>query len=211
MKPQKFSGALAASAVLFCAFFITGFATADEARPASKEAREKIDSRDDLRDLLGTGPVGPNARLSDRMAESAKRLGKDLDAGPGTQLIQQRILEDLDALIDHMNKKRRSPKDGPVEDGPTAPAEPGDDPGKAKVNPPIAPVDAKSPGDKSSVSSAATQPAKKPVRFEDCSEVFMQISPRTVKAGIEGSTEQISPKYQKLTEDYYRRIAQAGK
>ena len=66
---------------------------------------DKLDEGELKDDLLGNnagqdGEKGDAARVGDRMARSKQRLSLSRDPGEVTQTIQQRILGDLDAMIE---------------------------------------------------------------------------------------------------------------
>lgn len=205
----------AALVVLVCSQFMFTASAANEVRKveedraAQREAVEKVERRETDSELLGTRAGDLISHASNRMADSARRLGKELDAGKETQVIQQRIMEDLEKLIEEAKKPQKSPpppKGGLV--GPAGEKKPEGPPMGQQAGPMPSPAD--TAAEKSEV-KAGEKPSGTRTEFKETREVFMRISPRVIPAVIEGSTEKIPSKYEKMTHDYYRGVAQAGR
>jgi hypothetical protein len=150
--------------------------------------------------------------VGDRMARSRQRLAINSDPGRVTQIIQDRILQDFDVLIDQSRKQeaeiRNPPKDSQSPQKQSRPGEQmakadnqGNKPGSPKANPVANPAQvsaANAPG------NAATDLSKE---IKESLAEWGQVTPRLRDAQIEGSSETIIEQYRKLTEDYYRSLA----
>ncbi|HSI33620.1 MAG: hypothetical protein ACAI43_18215 [Phycisphaerae bacterium] len=208
-------GALAASALAFCALFAPVALAADDkpaSRPSKAEARNAVDDKETSAELLGQRSSDVINHAKDRMSDSAQRLGRRYDPGAQTQEIQDRIVKDLDELIELARKQKEAEKKNPPKDpcGPCLPTDPKSNPaGQQPVGPPTV-TDAKSPAGQSATSPGNPASTARS-DFQERGEVFLRVSPRTRDAVIEGSTEKAPDKYAKLTEAYYRGVAQAGK
>jgi len=215
MMKQLLCSAPAALVVLVCSHFTLTVSAANEARrggdtdpPAPMEIRERVDRRETTGELLGTRSTDIAGRASDRMEESSRRLAKQLDAGKETQVIQQKIMEDLEKLAEAVKKERNSPPPKGGDVGPAGEPKDGAPAGQQKVGEKPGPGSA---GAEKSVATAGEKPAARPADFEERREVFMRVSPRVRGAVMEGATEKAPSKYEKMTEDYYRGVAQAGR
>ena len=208
-------GALAASALSFCAFLAPLALAADDkpaSRPTKAETRNAVDDRETSAQLLGQRSSDVINHARDRMSDSAQRLARRLDPGAQTQEIQGRIVKDLDELIALAQKQKEAEKKNPPKHpcGPCRLGEPKPSPaGQQPVGQPTV-TDAKSPAGNSATSPGNPAPTARS-DFQERGEVFLRVSPRTRDAVIEGSTEKAPDKYAKLTEAYYRGVAQAGK
>jgi hypothetical protein len=156
--------------------------------------------------------------VGDRMARSRQRLALNNDPGKTTQVIQDRILLDLDSLIDQSRKQASA----------MAAAQPGSQPGQKMQQPKsgrqVADVQAKgSIKGEAHNRTSGTNPKPNSVSpgqagiNEDLSKEIKEsaaewgrISPRTRNAVIEGADEQIIEKYRKYVEDYYKGVAVKG-
>lgn len=199
------SAPAALCAVWFCAFSISVV----RAETPPKEVVRTVDDQelDDV--LLGKRADDLLSRVQGRMDESTTRLAREADAGADTQEVQRRILEDLDQLIEAAKKQAQKKKDcKPCAGGGPAEAKPAD--GQQKVGQ-SKPNDAATAAANSDKPAAATVARVTPTEFVERREAFMRISPRVIPGVIEGATEQVSEKYRKLTEDYYKAVARAGK
>lgn len=202
MKQMLVTGAPAALMLCLCALCVA------QQQPTTRELRERIDDRETREDLLGQ----TRQRVLERMDQSTFRLKREFDPGRTTQIIQERILEDLDKVINELARRKREEKP-PKGPGPDEPGVPGDpDPRNSPSRP--GPVDDninQTPADKSGL-TRADRDLKPSSELRQRGEVFLEVVPRNVRKDvIEGATEYIIPKYRKLTEDYYRGVATAAR
>jgi len=181
---------------------------------AGKEQVEKQELGDDLlqgapdpeKIMKGTADVGS------RMARSRQRLALSSDPGKTTQLIQDRIILDLDGLIDQARKQECQPG----QPDPQMAQKPGEKkeqrptgvqannqgkPGQAK------PSQGKTPAANSSPPGPAATNTDLSQAINESSREWGKLSPRTRDADLEGASEQVLEKYRKLVEDYYRGVS----
>ena len=157
--------------------------------------------------------------VGDRMARSRQRLAIKNDPGKTTQLIQERILIDLDTLIDQAKKQAAAckPGQGQGQQGKgeqmararaqrqvaDVQAKPGEKPGNPKENGQNAAQQSTAPGE-------AARREELNARMEESAAEWGRISPRTRAAVQEGADEQVIEKYRRYVEDYYRGMAVRG-
>jgi hypothetical protein len=190
----------------------------DPSRLLPEEAKQEDVENDELdKNLLDDKPAAEQEEtqaglVGDRMARSRQRLAINSDPGRVTQIIQDRILQDFDVLIDQSRKQeaeiRNPPKDSQSPQKQSRPGEQmakadnqGNKPGSPKANPVANPAQvsaANAPG------NAATDLSKE---IKESLAEWGQVTPRLRDAQIEGSSETIIEQYRKLTEDYYRSLA----
>ncbi len=181
--------------------------------------KEDVENQELDQDLLGQKTdaerIEKNTNLiGDRMARSRQRLGLNKDAGKITQVIQDRIVVDLEKLIEESRKQ---------ECNGTGQSKPGM---AQKQAPPRAtgvivqngkPKEGQSKpnrGSSPAANSSAPQPTATQTdlsqQIKETSAEWGKISPRLRDAVIEGSSEQIIEKYRKFVEDYYKGLSQQG-
>jgi hypothetical protein len=167
------------------------------------------------------GPVGgdPKAqketkqlnRVGDRMARSRQRLALDNDPGKITQEIQKRIIVDLDDMIKQAQQTmaQGQPKPG------QKPGQPQQQPGQQQAGQQQAgnsqQNNAQQAAQNSTVSQGVKPNADLSQKINESAREWGAISPRARDAVIEGATEQIPKKYEKLINDYYRGVSTGGK
>ncbi len=147
--------------------------------------------------------------IGDRMARSRQRLAINHDPGKTTQKIQERILIDLDQLIEASRRQQQQQQmaggqsSGQQQRRPSQGQQPqGTQEGTAQRNTSTeAAQESTAPG-----AAAIPNPPEGDIR-ETMAEWGSKLPPRLRDAVIEGSSEKIIEKYKALTEDYYRSIA----
>jgi hypothetical protein len=145
--------------------------------------------------------------VGQRMARSKQRLALDHDPGKTTQLIQERILKNLDHLIELSRQQQAQMKPGKGKGGqaqkPQVAVKPQEG-GESKPNQGKQPAGSEklSPGQKPNPDTS------KDIR-EQASE-WGHLTPRERDAIIEGTNDTIIPKYKRLTEDYYEAMGKKG-
>lgn len=184
----------------------------EEAKADSVENQELDNSL--LTGKPGAQPVQNDVGLvGQRMARSRQRLAINDDDGKITQLIQQKIVSNLDDLIQMSRKKlaqSQSPPPPPKGGGekmaraqPNSGAKPQNSSPKSGVqsascNHPAQGENARHPGNEAADTST-------PIR--QSAREWGAISPRTRQAVIDGASEQPIDKYKKLVDDYYKSLA----
>jgi hypothetical protein len=153
-------------------------------------------------------------RVRELMDESKRRL-ESADPGEETQQVQERIMARLDELIAQMEADREQRekeqqqrqsrcggrKDGTVCGGAGKPA-PGSGAAEARGTG-SAGEEPGHGGDGSDTAAAAS-----PEELTEAVEGWARVHPRLREPVIEGATEQVSEKYERLVADYYRCVAE---
>ena len=141
-----------------------------------------------------------------RMARSRQRLALDTDPGKTTQLIQERIVMNMDNLIQLARQQQAQCKPGPGQGQPqqAMKAQNQGSQGVSQQNQGTTPANSEklSPGGNNAADLS------KDIR-EKASE-WGQLTPRDRQAVIEGTHETIIPKYKRLTDDYYEMMGKKG-
>jgi hypothetical protein len=168
-------------------------AAAPESRPSTRAARDRVDDEQFQRDMLGESSASDaGSKARELMGESARRLVAR-DPGEGTQYVQEQIVQEIDRLIDELDRRPAPP---PPRKTPTRPVD-------GKDEAPAPPVRADTPrGNR----GGSTQPDPK----EDprpSPDAWGRISPRLRGPVVEGRSERVIAKYKSLVDDYYRAVA----
>jgi hypothetical protein len=151
--------------------------------------------------------------VGQRMARSRQRLALDADPGKTTQAIQDRILTNMDNLIQlaRQQQAQASAKPGKGQPGQGQKPQPNpgvkaDNQGKANQSQPnraASPANAEGRNGTDDTSASS-----KDIR-EKASE-WGGLTPREREAVIEGTSEHTITKYKKLTDDYYEVMGKKG-
>ncbi|HEX8522029.1 MAG TPA: DUF4175 family protein, partial [Tepidisphaeraceae bacterium] len=182
--------------------------------------KEDVDNQELDQELLGQKTdaerIEKNANLiGDRMARSRQRLALNKDPGKVTQVIQERIVIDLDKLIEESRQQQASgtPQqqqntNAQKQAAPRATGvvvqNPKDGKGQSKPNRGTTPAaNSSAPGQTSTQTNLSQE-------IKESGAEWGRISPRLRDAVIEGSSEQIIEKYRKFVEDYYKGVSQQG-
>ncbi|MFO0827719.1 MAG: hypothetical protein U0572_06165 [Phycisphaerales bacterium] len=181
---------------------------ANDAVPALDKAHDRVEKALDekaLEDLMRQALGG--------MRVSADRLSKETDYGLGTQRVQQDVIAKLDTLIDEAKKRCKKGQCKSQSSGQCNNPQPSDSqcnkPGDSKSKA----QEAKKPGSSRGATAAGAEPA--PVDPTDHNVVFDESRaewgklPERVRELIrQGSRDRIASLYQRMTEEYYRRMAE---
>src|SRR5204862_1726493 len=146
-------------------------------------------------------------RVGDRMARSRQRLALNNDPGKTTQIIQDRILQDMDILIEQARRQMAQARNAKPQEG---------DPQQAQSKPnnqqannqaaqqqPGSTTPAQTSRNTGGVATSA-QPGKD---LKGDGQEWGQISPRLRDAVMEGANDQMIEEYRKLIEDYKQAVA----
>lgn len=174
--------------------------------------KEQIENQEVDQDLLGGDPQAQKEtkqinRVGDRMARSRQRLALDADPGKVTQEIQKRIVVDITDMIKQAQQQQANSQPKPGQQ--PGQQQPGQQPGQQQGNQ-SQPNHAQNAAQQSTVSGGGSREAQLSAQINETNKEWGQISPRLRQAVIEGSTEKIPAKYQKLIEDYYRGVSTSG-
>jgi hypothetical protein len=197
--------------------------------PTKPLAEEAATGRDEDRaledDLLqgkpqdgGAGPSGGNLveNAANRMARSRQRLVTDADPGPITQQLQDRILKDLDQLIEEARRQDQQSSSSSSSKSQGGQSKPQPQTGNEQAN---NQGNQQQGGDQSgqgtqgaqnsnNAGASARDPGKQGGDLRERLAEWGAISPRQRQAIIEGAGDTPIEKYRTLIEDYYRSLAE---
>lgn len=159
--------------------------------------------------------------VGDRMARSRQRLAINNDPGKTTQVIQERILKDLDSLIEQSRRQQATASAQPKPGQPQQPGQKMQQPNAGqrqvaqntggKVNGPAMNKTSGSNPKPNSISPGQSGfDTDLSQQIKESAAEWGRISPRTRNAVIEGADEQIMDKYKRYVEDYYKGVAVKG-
>jgi len=150
------------------------------------------------------------ALVGDRMARARQRLAVDHDPGTTTQIIQDRILKDLDILIEQANQQSKAGKSGKSKPD-QKPGQPkpgqGEQPNNTQAGGPKQPNESKEGAKESTLGDGGPAQTATGEEIKEKMTEWGGTTPRQREAVIEGSSETVVEKYKKLVDDYYRSLA----
>lgn len=183
-----------------------------DGEPLPEEATlAQIDEKELEQELLGGKPGAKDKeidvrRIGDRMARVRQRLELDRNPGRVTQIIQKRILEDFDLLIEAARSQQQSggsPKPG---DGQQAPQP---DPGQQQAQ--NKGQNQQAGGQQAAADSNSTGPrgtqASRGKDIRETAEEWGRISARLRGPVLESRDETIIERYRRLIEDYTQAVS----
>ena len=151
-----------------------------------------------------------------RMARSRQRLALDNDPGKTTQAIQERILNNLDHLIQLARQQEAQAKPGqgqgqkpgqaqkPQQASGVKPQNQGENKGQSKPN------QGSSPAGSESLTGGGSTTADVSKDIREKASEWGHLTPRERDAIIEGMSERVIGKYKKITDDYYEMLSTKG-
>jgi hypothetical protein len=191
----------------------------DPAEMLPEEANEgDVEDEELVDDLLGEnagrgGDEGQVGVIGDRMARSRQRLALNQDPGKTTQIIQQRILQDIDSLIQQsqnqqqqqqqqqaQNQQQRRQQQQQQQDQ-QAQNQGENQPGQQQQQ----------PGQDAAQASRDTSPggaADPSAELLESMAEWGRLTPRQRAAILDSKDEQVIDKYRQLIEDYYKSLNQ---
>lgn len=185
----------------------------DDSAPAQDKASDRVDQALDekaIEDLMH--------QALGSMRVSAERLGKETDVGIGTQRVQQDVIAKLDALIEEAKKRCKGGKCGGSSSSCQNPGEQKDGDGKPgesqKSNESRSRKDAGKAAARASGSDAAgaepppIDPTDEGTLLDESRAEWGNLPERVRDLIRQGSRDRIAALYQRLTEEYYRRMAE---
>jgi len=175
---------------------------------------EKIDDDELIGSLLHDKPAADPAEKSiklvgARMSRSRDRLATAFDPGMTTQRIQDRIVKDLDVLID---MARQQQSNNPPPPPSNSPSKPGDQqqPANSQADgqgQQSKPNKSTTGAQESTASSADENAAKLSDEIKSTERMWGDNSPRNHEAVMEAQSEKAIERYRSFVEDYYRCLA----
>ncbi|MHC4429683.1 MAG: hypothetical protein ACYS0D_13920 [Planctomycetota bacterium] len=168
---------------------------------AQRQAREELE-----RELAETAIHDAFGVALEKMGLTADLLENELDAGLGTQRLQEEILSKLDELIDQAQKQRMSM---------SSQSQGQQDSSSAQQQPQPRPTD---PTGQQRTQSGESSPGGPPGRqdgdinrvLEETGSEWGNLPPRLRDELIQGRDDRPSSLYRRLTEEYYTRLAREG-
>jgi hypothetical protein len=166
-----------------------------------------------LQDKVSDDQTTNSVKLTgDRMARSRQRLALNNDPGKVTQEIQKRIQIDLDNLIKLAQQQQAQSKPGQGQ------PKPGDKsqqpkPGQQQGPQQVAKGDqhqekGQSPAQQSTFAQGGPPQVDISQDIKEQMKQWGQLHPRDRDAVLEGASEKVNPKYQKMVEDYFKSLSE---
>jgi hypothetical protein len=191
-----------------------------------EEAREEdVDNQELDQELLGNGKDEPEAdavvekvkKAGARMARSRQRLALNNDPGKVTQIIQKRIVVDIEELIKEAQRQSQSSPSsgqGSKKPGQAQQAKPGDQQGPQQAGKP-----AGTPGENSKTpansdpNSREGAPSAEDLAKEirESQEEWGKLFDRRREAVLEGGGQNVIRKYRQYVNDYYRSLSEKAR
>lgn len=149
--------------------------------------------------------------IGTRMARSKQRLALNLDPGKTTQIIQQRIIADLDLLIDQARQQQAQARNSPQQGQGQKQNQPqqGDQPAQANNQ-----GQGQQQMGQKTPAQDSTAGVRKQASQEDLAKQIQEtmqewggLTPRQRAAVIDGKNETVIETYRKLVEDYYKSLS----
>ena len=174
---------------------------------------EDVENQELDKELLTGDPTADKIEkqtnlVGDRMARSRQRLAINDDPGKTTQIIQDRILLDLDNLIEQSRRQLAQARNMPPQPGEQQP-QPQGQPKPQQANNQGQPQQqvASNPAQTSRVSGQQHANAKPGGAIKADDQEWGKISPRLRQAIMEGGSDQPVEEYKRLIEDYYKAVS----
>ena len=145
--------------------------------------------------------------IGNRMARSRQRLALNGDPGKVTQLIQKKILEDLDVLIEQARKQQAQSRnmDQQAKDQQKQQNQPAEANQQQQTQ---AQQNAKNPAQQSNANAGPNGDAEKSGKdIRENAAEWGKLTPRIRDAVLDSKDETVIESYRKLVEDYYKSLA----
>jgi hypothetical protein len=167
----------------------------DGSKPA--RIRLELEEGEDV-DLRGQA-ANPLIELGRRMKD-VERLIAERNTSAATQRMQEQIVADIALLIEKIRKQQKQPAGGSSRPR-NRPGQPRQDPGERESTDPAE--------DSESRLGSASETKVEAREFENLlKEVWGHLPERVRQQMLSGTSEEVLPKYQKLIEAYYKRLAE---
>ena len=167
---------------------------------ADEQAEEELRRRLSAEEIKHTFTL-----VLDSMAVSARLLDEELDPGIGTQRLQREILARLHRLVDEAHHQCTGGGGAPAERRPSPTQQPGKRDGSENA--------VQKPGPAGASAQGGGPPFRQddaPVVFDENRTEWGQLPQRIRDMLLQGRGEKFSSLYQRLTQEYYRRLAEEG-
>jgi hypothetical protein len=148
--------------------------------------------------------------VGDRMARVRQRLALNDDPGKTTQIIEDRIVTDLDILIDQARRQQAQTRNSPPKPGQQQQQQQQQQPSDAQAQNQGQQQQnnrANNPAQQSTLKPGQDGTADTTTSIRESMQEWGGVTPRTRAAVIEGGGETIIEPYKKLIDDYYKSLA----
>ena len=176
--------------------------------PAAEEAARRQQLEELKRQLEESPPSDSLEMAINQMNLSADMLDQSFDAGLGTQRLQEEILLRLDVLLDQARKGKC--KGGSCSGGGQPKRQPNPDPGKQKQGDPSKNQAGGPAADSKATTGTLPRDADLGGELEESSTEWGHLPQRVRDMLLQGRRERFSSLYERLTREYYKRLAEEG-
>lgn len=185
-------------------------ASGDAATDRSSDERlERTLDGANMQDLVGRAMAG--------MREAARRLGQERDAGLGTQRIQQDVVAVLDRLLAEAQRQQQSSKGSSRSRSRQQQQSPSDEPSEnnGQSGSSRSAADASSSGsssepgsDESTGQRSTDESAVSGADLDESRVEWGRLPERVRELILQGRRDRVSTLYERITREYYRRLAE---
>ena len=179
----------------------------------AEEAAER-ESEDELQRKLDEAEIGDVfAKAVEKMLISADLLDQSFDPGLGTQRVQEDILRKLDQLIDFAKRQQgmSSSSSSSSSSSQQQPKDPSQDPGRRQRDQQSGSQRQNGPADDSQAKDLPPgQTGDIGTILEETRSEWGHLPPRIRDQLLQGRREKYSSLYERLTREYYQRLAEEG-
>ncbi|MHC5001735.1 MAG: hypothetical protein ACYTJ0_01290 [Planctomycetota bacterium] len=152
-----------------------------------------------------------------KMQLSADLLDQDFDAGLGTQRVQEEILRKLDQLIEYAKQQQQQQSSSSSSSSSSSQQQqqqqqqqPNQQPERSQQQQQSSTDRSQNPADSEAGDPPARQEGDINTVLEETRSEWGNLPPRLRKELLQGRDDRYSRLYQRLTEEYYRRLAEDG-
>jgi hypothetical protein len=180
----------------------SGAAKPGEGSEPSATDEQLLDQLIDGEDVDLSGNDDPILDLGRRMKEVERMIGQR-NTSAGTQQMQRQIAADIAALIEKLRQQRQQPSPGSSRQSPKEPQ-----PGQRQPEPGQRDSDKPAEESQDRTGDRENEPLEIGVMEDLLKDVWGHLPERVRRQMLSGSGERVLPKYQKLIEQYYKRLAE---
>jgi len=176
--------------------------------PVAPDEQKLLDELPDGEDI-GQGPEDPITRIARQMRDAQRRIEQQ-EMSQETQELQQRIVAQLDALIQQLQQKRQSSASGSKQPSPSAQdIKQPKQPGEGRPNQGQQQASNKPAAESTERLGQENAPDSESAALEALVKQVWGHLPDRARQEVQNATvEDFLPKYQQIIEDYYRRLAE---
>ncbi|MEQ8785751.1 MAG: hypothetical protein RIC55_05610 [Pirellulaceae bacterium] len=162
--------------------------------------KQLLDQLIDGEDVGLSGGDDPILDIGRRM-KAVERMISQRNTSAGTQQMQRQIAADIATLIEKLRQQRQQPSPGDSKSSPKPqPGAPQPEPGDKESNKPA--------DDSQDRAGSNSEPFEVGAMDDLLKDVWGHLPEQVRRQMLTGSGEQVLPKYRKLIEEYYKRLAE---